>query len=330
MTTERARLALIVIGPERREQLIVRYADRLILAHGMTTTAARRYAQELVDDASPGAILAIGQTWSLRDGQQIPGSELFASARRRSHTVVGFTNDGLVSVGDGKFHLNPRLLAGMWLTAWPDTYTLAAEPQPSQAPIFETSEQPSDNDQFDPRRLWITAHRTNGDGLPTGEGIPLLSTHYRAVNWRKPGYPPSYGNALNVPAYLDEHLADYRAGWSDFRDQFKPREWLDYFNGLGACQADIAVAAHLGRWLWERVRADVVIEYGGTVKDFDVMFPWAPYYADAALEAAPYAHPEWEIPADHRLVQCDGQGGLFDVGPSMPLRPLGGLADENL
>jgi hypothetical protein len=303
----------MVIGPDRRERLIVRYADRLSLAHGMTMVAARRYAQELVDDADPGAVLAVGQTWSQRDGGKIPGSELIKSVREKSYTVAGFTGDGMVVVGDGNLHLGAHLFGRMWLTAWPDTYTLDDEPQPPTAGLPEPDdEQPvSDEERFNPRNLWVMAHRADEDGLPIGEGLPLLGTHYRAVNWHKPEYEPNYGNALDVPAYIDEHLADYRTGWLDFRDQFKSRDWLDYFNGLGAAEVDVAVAAYLGHWLWERVRADVVAEYGGTVKGYDVMFPWAPYYADAVLEAAPYAHPEWEVPSDHPLAQCDGQASLF-------------------
>lgn len=310
---ERAQLALMVIGPDRREKLVIRYADGLSLAHGMTMVAARRYAQELVDEADPGAVLAIGQTWSQRDGKAIPGGELIRSVREESYTVAGFTDDGMVVVGDGRLHLGTHLFTGMWLTAWPDTFTLDDEPQPPQAelPDDEDDDQ-GDRERFDPHNLWIVAHRTREDGLPLGEGLPLLGADYRAVNWKKPEYEPSYGNALDIPAYLDANLDDYRAGWADFRAQYDGGNWLDYFNGLGGGEADLAVAAYLGRWLWQRVRSDVVHEYGGTVNDFDVMFPWAPYYADGVLEAAPYAHPEWEIPSDHRLAQCEGQGSLLE------------------
>lgn len=313
MTSERAQLALMVIGPDRRERLIARYADRLSLTFGMTMPAARRYAQELVDDADPGAVLAIGQTWSQRDGKTIPGSELIKSVREKSYTVAGFTDDGMVVVGDGKLHLGTHLFTSMWLTAWPDTCDLDEEPQPPQEPLpaEDDGDNSDEGDRLDPRNLWVMVSRCREDGLPIGEGLPLLGVHYRAVNWKKPEYEPSYGNALDIPAYLDEHLADYRAGWSDFQAEFAGGDWLDYFNGFGACETDLAVAAYLGRWLWQRVRSDVVTEYGGTVDGYDVMFPWAPYYADAVLDAAPYAHPEWEIPADHRLAQCEGQGSLF-------------------
>jgi hypothetical protein len=309
---------MMVIGPDRRERLIARYADGLSLRWGMTTGAARRYAAGLVDEAVPVAVLAVGQTWTQRDGEALPGGDLFRFAAEKSYTVTGFTEEGLVSVGDGKFHMNPRLFANMWLTAWPDHHTLIDEPQAPAAALpppeeEETRDEGTDDEgQFDPRNVWVTVSRAD-EAKPVPDWLPLLGDDYRAVNWRKPEYPPSYGNALDVPAYLDKHLADYRAGWPDFRDQFKTESWLDYFNEMGGCDCDIAVAAYLGQWLWQRVRSDVVAEYRGTVKDYDVMFMWGPYMADAVLEAAPYAHPEWEIPADHRLAQCEGQTSLMEA-----------------
>lgn len=312
-SSDRAELALMVIGPERRERLIARCADGLSIRWGMAMDAARRYATGLVDDADPAAILSAGQTWSQRDGHKLPGSEFFRCAGDTSYEVTGFTGDGMVMVGDGSLHLGTHLFASMWLTAWPDTYTLADEPQPPLAALpqpDQAADEPG-KEHFDPHNLWVMVSRTREDGLPVGEGLPLLGAHYRAVNWKKPEYEPSYGNALDVPVYLAEYLADYRAGWPDFREEFAAGDWLDYFNGLGECESDLAAAAYLGRWLWQRVRGDVATEYGGTVKDFDVMFPWAPYYADAVFEAAPYAHPEWEIPSDHPLAQCDGQTSLL-------------------
>ncbi|MFF4417042.1 hypothetical protein ACFYY8_31360 [Streptosporangium sp. NPDC001559] len=313
--SDRAELALMVIGPERRERLIVRYADGLSLRYGMAMEAARRYATGLVDDADPAAILAVGQVWSERDGHKPHGLEFFRSDDDTSYEVSGFTDDGMVMVGDGSLHLGVDLFARMWLTAWPDTYTLVDEPQPPSAespqPDQEADESDAAEGRFDPRKLWVMVSRVREDGLPFGEGLPLLGTHYRAVNWKKPEYEPSYGNALDVPAYLAEHLADYRAGWPDFLSQFEAGDWLSYFNELGSCECDLEVAAYLGRWLWQRVRSDVVTEYGGTVADYDPMLPWAPHYADAVLEVAPYADPEWDIPVDHPLAQCDGQTSLL-------------------
>ncbi|MEV4246997.1 hypothetical protein AB0J63_26735 [Streptosporangium canum] len=313
-SSDRTELALMVIGPERRERLIARYADGLSIRWGMTMDAARRYATGLVDDADPVAILALGQTWSLPEGKTLAGAELVEVGRATSYAVAGFSDDGMVSVNDGRLHLNQQMFTNMWLTAWPDTYTLVDDPQPPQSALSEPEEDEEDDEdeaRFDPHSLWVMARRRRADRLPLGEGLPLLGTHYRAVNWHKPEYEPSYGNGLDVPAYLAEHLADYRAGWPDFRDQFNPRESLDYFNELGICEVDIAVAAYLGHWLWQRTRADVVTEYGGTVDDYDVMHMWSPTMADVVIAAAPYAHPEWEVPSDHPLAQCDGQTSLL-------------------
>ncbi|MGR6921197.1 hypothetical protein ACU635_43735 [[Actinomadura] parvosata] len=318
--TERAQLALMVIGPDRRERLISSYADRLSLTHGMTAAAARRYATELVDDADSGAILRIGQTWTQRDGDSLPGAEISSSLQEKSYTVVGFTDDGLVSVGDGNLHLGAHLFARMWLTAWPPEHTLIEEPQAPQAALAPPEEEVTggdDEERFDPHQLWVMAHRASTDGLPRGEGLPLLGEDYQAVNWRKPEYEPSYGNVLDIPAYLGKYLTDYRAGWPDFRAQFQHQRGanvLTYFNTLGGCECDIAVAAYLGHWLWQRARSDVVTQYGGTVDDYDVMFMWGPFMADAVLEVALYAHPDWAIPADHPLARCDGQADLFSEG----------------
>jgi hypothetical protein len=320
--SDRAQLALIVIGPERRERLIDRAADGLSLQYGMTMVAANRYATELVTIADPATVLAVGQTWALPDGVTLPAAELLSTtAAATPHTVVGFTADGMVAVGDGTLHLGVHLFDTMWLTAWPDACALDEGPAPPRAALpppeetdVEAEDEDEDEDEFDPRRLWTSVTRMRPDGLTIGEGLPLLSAHYRAVNWKKPEYTPSYGNLLDVPVYLAEHLADYRAGWLDFRDQFRVRnvvDWAGYFNGLGGCQGDLCAAAYLGRWLWQRVRADAVAEHGGDVGGYDVMIPWSPWMADVVLDAAPYADPEWEIPADHPLAQCDGQAALF-------------------
>lgn len=311
---ERAQFALMVIGPARRERLITRYADGLSLRHGMSAAAARRYATGLVDDAIPAAVLAVGQTWTQRDGDALSGAGLVRSVAEKSYTVAAVTGDGLVSVCDGLRHMNPRLFQRMWLTAWPDEHTLEDEPQPPAAALPPPEEEETSGDgeeQFDPHNLWVTVTRTRHDIPFRGDGLPLLGDHYRAVNWKKPEYPPCYGNSLDIPAYLAEHLADYRAGWPAFVDQFQRGVTsLAYFTDLGACECDIAVAAYLGSWLWQRVGSDVIAEYGGTVDDYDVMFQWGPYMADMVIEAAPYAHPEWEIPSDHRLAQCAGQMAL--------------------
>lgn len=320
VAADRAALALMVIGAERRERLVDRYADGLVLAHGMRLEPARRYAAAFVDEADPYTVLSVGQVWSRQDGKEMPGDAI-ANLMGRTHddafTVEGFKDD-MVLVGEGRL-MNPLLFRGMWLTAWPAEFDVDGDESPIITPVpveaADDGEDDQDEERYDPRAVWFMAHRVRDDSLPLGEGIPLLGTHYRAMNWRKPEYKPSYGNALNVVDYLAEHLADYRAGWTDFTAQHDARkEWFSYFNEFGGgCECGIELAAYLGHWLWQRVRSDVVTEYGGTVDDYDVMHMWSPGKADIILAAAPLADPEWRIPPDHPLSQCDGQARLFGV-----------------
>jgi hypothetical protein len=321
-TEERAALARMVIGEERREQLIARYADRLVLKFGMRPGPARRYAEGLVDAAEPGAVLAAGQVWSKPDGVKTKGEELFRFLRDKTYTIEGFGQPGpsnqiMVKVSEGGWYA-VHVFERWWLTGWPEEHGVDVKPQPPGAPLPDDTDPPDDDTDEDrevyaPRSVWFMVNRVK-DGLSVGEGLPLLSAPYRACNWHKPEYDPSYGNALDVVAYLETHLADYRAGWPDYRAQWKTREsvWAAFNELDSGCECDIRVAAYLGYWLWQRVRSDVVTEYGGTVDDYDVMHMWGPSKADIILAAAPYADPEWEIPPDHPLAQCQGQTGLFN------------------
>lgn len=328
-TTDRAALAATVIGAERRTRLIERQADVLALEHGMPLDRARRYAGHQVDEAHAAVVLAVGQVWSRPEGVTLPGAALAGSRiAADSYTVLGFGQPGpsgqvMVQIGEGSW-VSIDTFESMWLTAWPETYTLRNEPHPLtvtgvllEGGAIEEEDAPAEEDGdagdgFDPRAVWFIAYRTGEAGFGTGEGLPLLSAPYRAVNWKKPEYEPFYGNALDVPAYIAEHLADYRAAWPDYRDRWNGEDSaFDAFNELdGGCECDVRVAAYIGWWLWQRVRSDVVAEYGGTVADFEVHHMWGPAKADAVLAAAPYADPEWEIPADHPLAQCDGQTAL--------------------
>lgn len=322
MTNDRAALADIVIGPERRTKLIERYADGLALKYGMSVEAARRYAGDVYESADPVMLLSVGQVWARREGKPLPSdtiSDLLGRQRDDTFTVTGFEGY-MVEVGKGRL-TNSHAFADMWLVSWPEEYQLDdAQPAPPAEPIRQDlPESKTDDDgepQFDPRAVWFLIHRTNEQGISTGEGIPLLGRHYRAQNWKKPEYEPCYGNALNVVDYLAEHLTDYRAGWPEFtatRDI--RREWFGYFNELddAGCECGIELAAYIGHWLWQRVRSDVVTEYGGTVDDYEVVQMWSPSKADVILAAAPYADPEWQIPADHPLSQCEGQESLLDL-----------------
>lgn len=325
-TTDRASLAHMVIGPERAERLITRYADGLALRWGMRLEAARKYAEAVYAEAAPVMVLAPGQVWSRPDGKELPGDAiagLLGQDPNEQWTVAGFSDDGMmVEVGRGVL-INPDIFNHLWLTAWPEQFTLNVEaPQPPAKPIALESPGAAAGDgerdeEFDPRCVWFTAGRSDERGFRVGNGLPMLGDHYRAVNWYKPEYDPYYGNGLDVVAYLAEHLADYRAGWADFVAQWRSRDWIDHFNELdGGCECPVEVSAYLGRWLWQRVRADVVAEYGGTVDDYDVWTMWSPSKADAVIAAAPYADPEWEIPSDHPLGQCDGQLDLLGGGAS--------------
>ena len=140
--------------------------------------------------------------------------------------------------------------------------------------------------------------------------LPMLSPHYRS-------HPGKCGNCyvvtLDVPAYLATHLVNYRAGWPDFLEQWKPEEaWL-HFNELDGegCDVAVEVAAYMGHWPRNAARGDVVREHGGNVGDYDVAFPWGTSHADAVLAVCPLADPRSELPPDHPAAQCDGQGTLL-------------------
>lgn len=322
-TDERAALAGMVIGPDRRRKLIERYADGLVLKYGMTLAAASRYATAVYEVADPLMLLSVGQVWARRGCGPMPGdtiADLHGRERDEAVTVTGFAGD-MVEVGKGRM-INYCAFAGMWLVSWPQDYQLdddrpapPAEPIAGRSPESAGGEDGGGKPEFDPRTAWFLVHRTDDRGISTGEGIPLLGQHYRARNWKKPEYEPCYGNALDIVDYLAEHLADYRAGWSDFTATRDVRgEWFGYFNEFDdGCECGIELAAYLGHWLWRRVAADVVREYGGKADDYEVMTMWSPGKADIILAAAPYADPEWRIPPGHRLAQCDGQESLLDL-----------------
>ena len=319
---ERAALAHMVIGPERAEKIIAQEADRWALRWGKPLDQARRYIENCYQEAHAATIVRIGQVWGRRDGKEMPG-DAFASltGQERSDTVTvhAFDGDMVQTTLKPQAWTNICMFDGLWLVAWPEEYDLADTlPEPPSEPITDLEgEESGEEEKFDPRALFVLVHREGSyePGKLTAY-LPLLGEHYTARNMVKPEYEPSYGNLLDVPAYLAEHLADYRSGWSDWLDQFtgvnKPEQWIDFFNELdGGCECAIEVAAYLGWWLWQRVRSDVVSEHGGTVDDYAVTIMWSPGKADVVLEAAPYADPEWEIPPDHPLVQCDGQDSLF-------------------
>jgi hypothetical protein len=320
LTDEQMKLADMVIGPERRERLINRYADQLALKYGMDALAARRYATSVYEAGATEMLLAVGQVWAKREGYELPAEQLFIAAtgkREGAYTVAGFQG-AMVDVGHGTA-INYTLFANMWLVAWPEEHQLPKD----EVWLGYGADGATDGDvladrgvSVDPEAFGVIAQREAEFGKPMPEWLPLIGGFYQAANIHLPQHPPCYVNVLDIPAYLDHHLADYRAGWSDFRDQYRPGDGVEYFNAYEApCECDSIVAAYLGHWLWQRVRADAASEYGGNVGDYMVMFEWAASHADAVLAVAPYADPAWELPADHRLAQCDGQGSLLDPLP---------------
>jgi hypothetical protein len=312
---ERAALAHMVIGPERAEKITAQEADGIALKHGMPLDRARKYATSCFDTADTETIIRVGQVWARdHDGQRLPGDDLVKLLGRepdKTYTVHGF--DGcMVDVGGGHL-VNVMQFRSLWLVAWPESFTLDEEPPQAPAtPIADGKEEaPSEEGRFDPHKLWTLSNRRASPDGKMPPYLPLLGDHYTAVNIHKPQYEPAYSNVLDVPAYLAEHLADYRAGWDDWRTQ-SSGGFLDHFNEFDdGCECDIQVAAYLGHWLWQRFRSDVVREHGGTVDEFMVGFGWSPGMADVVLEVAPYADPEWEIPPDHPLALTDGQEALF-------------------
>lgn len=315
---ERAALAHMVIGPERAEKILTQEADGIALRHGMRLDRARKYAQACFDEGLPETIIRVGQVWARRDGTTVPSDQILGLLGREaaeSFTVEGFDGE-MVHVGSGHY-MNVMLFKVLWLVAWPETFTLDDDaPKPPGEPIQDDDEDADDDEgeRFDPRQLWTMSYRSADwkREAPT-PFLPLLGDHYTAVNIYKPELEPGYSNLLDVPAYLAEHLADYRAGWPDWLAQ-STGEWVDHFNALdGGCECGIEVASYLGHWLWQRLRSDVVTEHGGTVDEYDCGFTWSPGMADVVLEVAPYADPEWDVPPDHPLALCDGQDSLFEV-----------------
>jgi hypothetical protein len=316
LTDEQMTLADMVIGPKRRERLISRYADQIAIKYGMSDSAARQYATDLYEDGATEMILAVGQVWAKREGFSLPAEQVFNAIRGEredTFTVAGFTGY-MVDVGQGRA-INHILFANMWLVAWPEEYQLAEE-----EPVIDEGSggdvQAEQEAGISPQAFGVIVQRQGAPGGPMPMWLPLIGGFYQAANIHPPHTPPSYVNILDIPAYLDHHLADYRAGWPDFRDQYSPSGPCEYFNAFEVpCECDVVLAAYLGHWLWQRVRTDAVNEHGGNVGDYQALFEWAASYADLVLAVAPYADPEWELPADHRLAQCEGQESLLDPPP---------------
>jgi hypothetical protein len=311
-----------IVGPQRRAQLIEAYADRLVLDIGMSFEQARRYAASIWPDVT--VLIGIGQVWR-RIGDARRGDMPPLSGDSTEEVTIEAIDrwSGMVDVGQGR-HLNltAYLTLRYELVAWPPECP-AVPPEPLLAPaasLPQPEEQggSDDEEEFSPHQLFVLAHRNgppqDDDGhaeRPHGpRWLPILADHFQSVPTRCPG---CYMVWLDTVAYLRTHLADYRVGWPDWLDLWRPGDVWEYFNEWGrGFVTDIEVAAYLGHWLWARIRAHVVAEHGPQEDGYSVVFMWAGHMADAIIDAYPYADPRRELPPDHELMQGPGQLSLLD------------------
>jgi hypothetical protein len=317
-----------VIGTERKAKLIQLAADRVALQYGMTLADAVRYVEQTWPE--PAYVVAIGQVWRRRAGlKRSAMQDLMGHAEQEAVTVTGIDRfERMVDVGGGR-HINfDMFLPHEYdLVAWSDEFVPGVDdPQPPAAsqPPPEEQETEGDDDEDDPRALPVlvqlqseldqymrlTAEEKKAKGGCLPRWLPMTGDGYRSIPGR---CGTCYIVTLDVPAYLAMHLGAYRAGWPDFRDAYRSKDAMDYFNELAAEEYDVDVvhAAYLGKWLWDRLRGDVVREHGGNVDDYDVGFMWGTYKAWRVAEVCPLIDPACELPVDHPLLQCDNQETLF-------------------
>lgn len=310
-----------IVGSQRRAQLVEAAADRIVLEVGMPWDRARGYADSIWPDIT--VLIGVGQVWR-RIGPQRPSD--IGAVLGHDDEVVTITaidrREGMVEVGEGRWlNLHLTLPVRYRLETWPAECP-AVPPEPvgppaASCPPPEEQECSDDEEPFNPHGVFVMIHHDvredNHSARPHGpRWLPMMSEHYRSQPTRCPG---CYMTTVDTAAYLSANLLDYRAGWPDFADRWRPADAWGYFNEINSSgyETDTSVAAYLGHWLWERIRADVVREHGGTVTDYTIMFMWGGHLADAVLDANPYADPRVELPPDHDLMQGPGQGSLLDL-----------------
>lgn len=312
-----------IVGPQRRAQLIEAYADRLVLDVGMSFEQARRYAASIWPDVT--VLIGVGQVWR-RIGDARRGDMPPLSGDSTEEVTIEAIDrwSGMVDVGQGR-HLNitAYLTQRYELVAWPPECP-AVPPEPLSAPaasLPQPEEQGSsdDEEEFNPRGLFLLIHRDGGPDHDDGHSprhphgprwLQVLADHYTSTPTRCPG---CYVVRLDVVGYLRANLADYRAGWPDWLDLWRPDSVWECFNEIGMpYDTDPAIGGYMGRWLWDRISADVLAEYGGRRDDYSIVFMWAGHMADAIIDACPYADPTVELPPDHELMQGPGQLSLLD------------------
>jgi hypothetical protein len=308
-----------VVG-DRREALISRYADRLALAEGMSADEARRYTEHLYAAADPLVLVSRGQVWrihrpdphSLRETLGVgPGEELTVA---QDELVAGY-----LVVCEGGLEVNvSTYLPRYHLAEWPAQFR-PEDPPPSPPAPMEPPESETDVDAeppWDPRQACVLVSRQDVRwGTPGGEYRPILAPCYTVQEGkhRTTGVINHFTFA-DIPALIALHLEDYRSGWAPWRADYTPGPQgpIDYFNELGdgPRETDLDVAAYMGWWLWRRYCTDAVATLGGKLDDWQVSSMWAPTHADKVLELYRYADPRVELPPDHPLAQCEGQGTL--------------------
>lgn len=307
----------VIVGPDRRRQLIAAFADRLVLETSMPLGRAVAYGEQVWPDRA--VLLAPGQVWELIG--EVRQSDIGAIMQVPATLTIERADPGaMVDMGGGR-HLHPdHLWTRYRLVDWPAHLPAIVEPQePVGEPIPEPDEEEPDEEQFDPRGMFVAVHPAI-DPDPKGPRpdhppyMPMVGEHYRSRDGFLRGCTCCFLVTLDVIEYLRAGLANYRDGWADYRDGWRRQDALFAFNEMtfDGYDTDTAVAAYLGHWLWESIRGDVVREHGGTVDDYDTMFMWGGHLADVVIEAFAYADPRVELPVDHDLMQCPGQQTLFD------------------
>ncbi|MBM0201795.1 hypothetical protein JNW90_00830 [Micromonospora sp. STR1s_5] len=324
-----------IVGPERRTDLIRAAADRLILETSMAPDAALRYATAAYDVGDTVVLVAPGQVWRAkrgpRDAADAPSPEVVIAEVDRATGMVWLTSGGGLRYG-------AYLAENFDLVDWPATHpevtaywaaestTDEEEGEPTESTGSDPTEDAAsdDEDHLADGQLYVMVDRQQPPATdPRTElagHLPMLSDGY-VVHLGTDGRTPF--TFLDVPTYLRLHLLDYRAGWHEwYTTSWKPTQGnfgiLGYFNHIsGECDLeDTGIAAYLGWWLHQRIRADAAREHGGTPDDYHATMCWSPASANHIVPAVPGADPTQELAPDHPLNQCAGQVDLFGLPPA--------------
>lgn len=312
-----------IVGPERREALLMARADRLIIDWGMSADMARRYAEGEWANCEPGVLVSPGQVWELKDGRRDPLDELLGVRDNVFRIAEVDRAEQMVGDGSGR-RMNYVSYLGQHyrLASWHEEYLPGAEnPQaPAEPATVEETSETTEEEGFDPRSLFLSVQRSSDRSADViGSWLPMLGDFYRTRLGRG-----GKGNfvSLDVLGYLAANLEDFRAGYWQWHDtEWVPAgrrgvpRFLEFFNEL--CfeepETDAVLTAYLGSWLLNRIRSDAAREHGGTAGEYDAGFMWGAAVGDSIFPAVPGSDPRQELPVDHPLVQCPGQGDLFSA-----------------